>query len=493
MALKPQMIGIAGESGVGKSTIAEIITLFFGVENTTIISTDDLHKWDRHSKNWESFTHLNPEANNLELGDVHTTDLANGKSIYRSKYSHETGYFEPPIKVTPSKIVIVEGLHAFYTDTCKDILDLKIFIDTDEELRTHWKIIRDTEERGYKYNVVLDTINKRKNDSLKIKSAQINVADVIIKITPKNKILCLGDKSEKINLTLSISFMCDEIFSELFNFIKNYNDELNKFIIASDLIGNDIELCQHSGGNISAKISDQYMIIKSSGFSLKDMYKSHSYSVINYKSISDSFENKEIKNDAIFNEKLKNIIYGKRPSMETGFHVFLDKYVIHTHPVYLTLLLCLKNSKSIINNLYSKYEFNYIDYHSPGLMLSRQIRNCQKKEIYFLENHGMILSVNNMSVGLDMLRAVNDVAEQFIIDNCKFEKFNISYASFKHNKHYTFPDSVIFLNDESKKEIIAAHNYISIIGAKIGKIRYLTSNQVNHLKNLEAEKYRKTL
>jgi uridine kinase len=170
---KPYIIGIAGESGVGKSTIAAIISLFYGAENTAVISTDDLHKWERTNPVWETITHLNPEANNLELGDIHLSEISQGKPIYRSVYNHRTGFFDPPKRIDPRPVVVVEGLHAFYTETSKDLIDLKVYVDTNEELKTHWKIIRDTEDRGYKYNMVLDAIHKRRHDRFSFASNRL--------------------------------------------------------------------------------------------------------------------------------------------------------------------------------------------------------------------------------------------------------------------------------------------------------------------------------
>jgi uridine kinase len=166
--LKLYIIGIAGESGVGKSTLTNIIRLYYGINDTTVISTDDLHKWERNNHNWEHITHLNPDANNLELGDIQLSSLSKGNPIYRSVYDHKTGNFKAPVKLSPTKIIINQGLHAFYTDISKSLTNLKIFINTDEDLRVHWKIIRDTEARGYKYNEVLDAIERRREDAKKI-------------------------------------------------------------------------------------------------------------------------------------------------------------------------------------------------------------------------------------------------------------------------------------------------------------------------------------
>lgn len=95
-------------------------------------------------------------------------------------------------------------------------------MDTDENLRTHWKIIRDTEMRGYKYNEVLDIINKRKIDNIKIRDTQIKIADVIIKISTKNEIKIIGAKSEKIDLVFTIE-QSNDINNELLLFIKDYS------------------------------------------------------------------------------------------------------------------------------------------------------------------------------------------------------------------------------------------------------------------------------
>ncbi len=239
---RPYIISLSGESGVGKSTIANIASLFYGIDNTTILSTDDLHKWDRYNPIWKEITHLNPDANNLELGDIHLKQLASGDFIYRSHYNHKTGYFDPPIKIEPKKTVIIEGLHAFYTEIGKSLTDLKIFVDTNENLRIHWKIIRDTEERGYTYNTALEAINKRRIDAEKIKKSQIEDADVILTLRPEKEICRIGDKHEKVNLIIDITYQKNGVCPGLFNFIQSHINGFRDFINISEEIGNQINL-----------------------------------------------------------------------------------------------------------------------------------------------------------------------------------------------------------------------------------------------------------
>jgi len=62
-----KIIAISGSSGVGKTTISRLISIALPNEKTLVFSGDDLHKWERGDNKWQTYTHLNPEANNLLL------------------------------------------------------------------------------------------------------------------------------------------------------------------------------------------------------------------------------------------------------------------------------------------------------------------------------------------------------------------------------------------------------------------------------------------
>ena len=488
------IIGIAGESGVGKSTIADIISFYFNKENTLVLSTDDLHKWERHHANWKIYTHLNPEANNIDLGDQHLLDLKSNRFIYRSVYNHKTGIFDPPKKILPKPVIIIEGLHAFYSDISKQNIELKIFIDTEDDLKNHWKIIRDTHERGYTYTDVLKSVEKRKNDTKLIKKNQINDADVIITIKSKNKINIIGNENENIEIELDIENKNNK-FLNLFNFIKKFNSILNEYVNLCKTLGNDICLVQDKGGNFSIKINDDLLIIKSSGIKIKDTSNTTGFSVVKYNEL----KQKILNNKNNITESFLNNIYSNnlnKPSMEIGFHIIMDKVVLHTHPIYLNILLCLKNSEQLIKKLFFNFNYLYIPYKNPGSKLIIEILNKNPEEIIFLENHGLIITTYNSDKAKDLTLNINSISKEYIQSNLK-EKY-ISFNDFIKNEiikesctEYSLPDSAIFLLNNSTSDLFYAQKYIDKIGKLLGEVRYLNQTSIIELNSLEAEKYRK--
>jgi len=469
---KPYIIGIAGESGVGKSTIAEMLCAYYGIENVVVLSTDDLHKWCRNDKNWENFTHLNNEANNLELGDQHLEDLKNGKPIYRSVYSHKHGHFEAPIKIFPKDIIIVEGLHAFYTEKSKQNIDKKIYVETEENLRVHWKIIRDTSQRSGTKEKVLEAIRKRKADALDIRVVQLPESDIVVNLSTKSPILEIGNKDEIVDICCSITKKDDEE-CKLYDFIKSYTEDMNSFIDVSEMFGRDIEYVQNGGGNISVKISDEVMLIKSSGVEMKDIRSQNGYSITKYNNVDNIIS-----------------VNNKRPSMEVKMHTFLKKYVIHLHPIYVLSILCMKNSKEIIKSLFENViQYKHINFCIPGEPLAQQISENCNEDIFFLDNHGIIVSDNDLQKCIENVKKINFICKKFVIE--KAEKQFILKENLEQKQYLLFPDAIIYGSD--KKETFAVNNFVNKLDKTFGSIRILDEEVVNQIQNLESEKYRKNL
>ena len=181
---RPLMIGIAGDSGSGKDTLAKGLMGLFGHHSVANISGDNYHLWDRKKPMWQVMTHLNPMANDLERFARDVISLADGKSICSRHYDHEQGRMGRPLKIRSNDVIIATGLHAFYIPLLRDIFNLKIYLDMDEDLRRYFKIGRDTLQRGHTREKVLLSLESRKKDSQQFVGPQKRYADLILSLRP---------------------------------------------------------------------------------------------------------------------------------------------------------------------------------------------------------------------------------------------------------------------------------------------------------------------
>jgi phosphoribulokinase len=175
------IIGVAGDSGSGKSTFTKSISNLLGKDMVSFFSLDDYHLEDRETRKKTGHLPLDPKINNLELAGEHLKILRKGKAIIKPVYNHTTGKFDPPQVFEPKKIVIVEGLHALY-DELRNFLDLKIYVDPSREIKWKWKIKRDVNERGYDKKHVIEEIRRREPLYKRYIDFQKVYADVVIKI-----------------------------------------------------------------------------------------------------------------------------------------------------------------------------------------------------------------------------------------------------------------------------------------------------------------------
>ncbi len=194
----PFLLGIGGNSGVGKTVISKAVSEVFQDYNTTILKGDDMHRWRRGDLNWNSYTHLDPKSNLLHEEISMLRNLKGGKKIYRRKYNHSSGNFDGEKPVKPSNLIIFEGLHPFYLQRQREIFDLKIFIRPSKTLEHHWKIVRDTLERGYSKEDIIEQIEKRQEDSENFIENQIEFADLLIIPETESDINEIGDAKEEV-------------------------------------------------------------------------------------------------------------------------------------------------------------------------------------------------------------------------------------------------------------------------------------------------------
>ena len=151
------VIGIAGGTGSGKTTLMNNLIEKFS-ENVTVLSHDNYYK--RHDElTYEERCKLNydePAALETDLMARHLDKLRRGEAIdcpvydfTRHNRSNET------IRIVPRKVIIVEGILIFENRELRDLMDVRIFVDTDADVRLCRRILRDVSQRGRSLESVL--------------------------------------------------------------------------------------------------------------------------------------------------------------------------------------------------------------------------------------------------------------------------------------------------------------------------------------------------
>lgn len=171
------VIAICGDSGSGKTFLAEELCQMFSPSR--LIECDSYHRWERSDWHWKYATHLDPSSNKLDEMVRDIGLLAQGSPAYIRTYDHKSGTLLAPTKIEPAKFIIVCGLHSFAIPS--NGKTVKVFLDTEKNLKMIWKLNRDFFERGYNVLDILSRIQQREVDFQNFILPQINQADIILK------------------------------------------------------------------------------------------------------------------------------------------------------------------------------------------------------------------------------------------------------------------------------------------------------------------------
>lgn len=174
------VLGLAGDSGAGKTTLTRGLVRILGEAQVTRVSGDDYHRFDRRQRREVGITPLHPDANHLDILTQHLVHLRRGEAVLKPVYRHRDGTFGPPVYVQPARFLVVEGLLGFHTETLRSVHDIRVFLAPPEELRRAWKLKRDTTRRGYTTDEVLSELDRRQHDSEAYIQPQRDHADLVI-------------------------------------------------------------------------------------------------------------------------------------------------------------------------------------------------------------------------------------------------------------------------------------------------------------------------
>ncbi len=144
-------IGICGASGSGKSTLAEELARM--VNKSILIINQDAYYYDHPDMSFEERCKLNYDEpsifdHDLLLEDVRA--LLSGQRVLRKRYDYTAHRRAPQAEeyLEPHDVIVVEGIHAFYDERLRDMMDLKLFVRVDSDICLLRRIQRDINERG---------------------------------------------------------------------------------------------------------------------------------------------------------------------------------------------------------------------------------------------------------------------------------------------------------------------------------------------------------
>ena len=158
MKKKLVIVGIAGGSGSGKSSISRYISNYYNYQGSNIIELDSYYHDLKHlpmlDREKNNFDH--PDSIDFDLMSAHLNKLVKGKDISIPIYDYKNHVRTQKIKkISSNKIIILEGLFALFKKEIRDLINIKVFVETNEETRLKRRIKRDIKYRKRTYESVI--------------------------------------------------------------------------------------------------------------------------------------------------------------------------------------------------------------------------------------------------------------------------------------------------------------------------------------------------
>lgn len=156
---RPLVVGVAGGTGAGKTTVARAIIEAVGPERVAVLSEDAYYREYAHLSEAER-TRINwdhPDAIETPLLLEHVRELLAGRAVERPVYDF-SAYARAPqtVRIAPRPVVLVEGILIYVDPALRGLCDVKVFVDTDPDLRFIRRLRRDIAERGRSVESVVD-------------------------------------------------------------------------------------------------------------------------------------------------------------------------------------------------------------------------------------------------------------------------------------------------------------------------------------------------
>jgi len=152
------IIGIAGGTGSGKTTLTERLKKRFG-EDVMVVYHDNYYKRNDHMTYDERclLNYDHPDAFDTDLMISHVEGLRNGESIECPVYDFTVhNRSDRTVMIRPTKVIIIEGILIFQNEVLRNLMDIKIFVDTDADVRILRRIMRDVKQRGRSLDSVVN-------------------------------------------------------------------------------------------------------------------------------------------------------------------------------------------------------------------------------------------------------------------------------------------------------------------------------------------------